>query len=229
MKAYSSEEIITLTRQVACGKLAPTLAHKAKNILMPLTGYVELIEAGGISPVKVKEYYKKIEEAGGGLQLLLKRYLRLGCPSSERLEEKILLAEIVEDILSLFEHKLVLAKVKVEKKIGSEEAIVMANYDDLALIIGSLLFNALEAAPPGGKITLGLDKDSLMVSDDGPGVMAEIRDKIFEPFFTTKEGSLGLGLTAALLLSRRLKAELFLKGRNEFVLNLSHAQKDTRG
>jgi two-component system sensor histidine kinase PilS (NtrC family) len=35
---------------------------------------------------------------------------------------------------------------------------------------------------------------SVRVSDDGPGIPLEIRDRLFDPFFTTKPGGSGLGL-----------------------------------
>lgn len=224
MKEYSEDEVITLTRQVAAGKLAATITHKAKNVLMPITGYVELMETGSLSAPKIKDYFKKIEKAGHNLQLLLKKYLRFSRPPLEMREEEIVLQESIEDVLDLFEHQLVAAKLKVERKVIPAELRVAANYDDLSLILASLFFNAIEAAPAGGKISLALDQAKnavrISISDDGPGVKKDIRDKIFEPFFTTKNGSLGLGLTASLFLSRRLNGKLSLKDKNEFILSL---------
>jgi len=61
----------------------------------------------------------------------------------------------------------------------------------------NLLFNAVDALPEGGTITVGTrvvdDYVQLTVSDTGKGMDEETRHRVFEPFFTTK-GDVGSGL-----------------------------------
>ena len=68
-----------------------------------------------------------------------------------------------------------------------------------------MIVNAIEASPAGGVVRIvarsaagGLD---VFISDQGPGIPAEIQQQVYEPFFTTKSqlttGGLGLGLSIA--------------------------------
>jgi signal transduction histidine kinase len=62
----------------------------------------------------------------------------------------------------------------------------------------NLILNAIQNTPEGGAITVDAyreaDKLVLRVSDSGPGVSAEIRDRLFEPFVTGRSDGTGLGL-----------------------------------
>jgi signal transduction histidine kinase len=86
-----------------------------------------------------------------------------------------------------------------------------ADADELRAALTDLLVNALEAmseSPPGGRhrLVLGLraqgSRDEMReleirISDSGPGIPEELRERIFYPFFTTKEGGTGVGLANA--------------------------------
>jgi len=65
-------------------------------------------------------------------------------------------------------------------------------------VLMNLIVNAVHAIDEGGCITLRtrLDEDAarIEISDDGPGIAPEHRQRIFEPFFTTKPVGLGTGL-----------------------------------
>lgn len=82
--------------------------------------------------------------------------------------------------------------------IGSRKALFGA--------IVSLLENAMQAMPEGGKICLsgkrGDDTVAIAVADNGPGIGPELRERIFEPFFTTRGLGTGLGLAIALGVAR---------------------------
>jgi signal transduction histidine kinase len=67
----------------------------------------------------------------------------------------------------------------------------------------SLLQNAVRFSPDGDVIEIATRSDEesarvvVTISDHGPGVAPEHRDKIFEPFFTTAVDGLGMGLFVA--------------------------------
>lgn len=80
--------------------------------------------------------------------------------------------------------------------------MVRANAPSLVSALLNLATNALQAAPAEANLALELlacrGDDGcarIMVSDDGPGIPAHIRDRIFEPFFTTRARGNGIGLS----------------------------------
>jgi len=85
---------------------------------------------------------------------------------------------------------------------------VLADPVGLEQIMHNLLMNALQAleqAPEGERrIWIGLgtadkgDTGVIRISDNGPGIAADLLPRIFEPFFTTRSKGLGLGLGLSL-------------------------------
>ncbi len=92
--------------------------------------------------------------------------------------------------------------------------VIDGDEDLLHRAVFNLALNAVQAAPQGGEVcievqTLTVDQIptgvndlvfeagaiAVRVSDDGPGIPVEIRDRLFEPFATTKPGGSGLGLS----------------------------------
>jgi two-component system, cell cycle sensor histidine kinase and response regulator CckA len=88
-------------------------------------------------------------------------------------------------------------------------ARVHADQGHLEQVIMNLMLNARDALEQGGKLRLttkNIDKEgqrliSIEVSDDGPGIPAEILPHIFDPFFTTKDEGKGTGLGLATVAS----------------------------
>ena len=76
-------------------------------------------------------------------------------------------------------------------------AHIQADAFDLLTAFVNVLFNAVDAlAERGGTITVKTGGSAwITISDNGPGMTADVRDRVFEPFFTTKPDGVGLGLS----------------------------------
>jgi signal transduction histidine kinase len=79
-----------------------------------------------------------------------------------------------------------------------EGLVVDADPDQLTRVMTNLLANASQAMKGKGRISIEGCRDGgstvLRVSDEGPGVAVDLRDRIFEALFTTKAKGTGLGL-----------------------------------
>jgi signal transduction histidine kinase len=77
--------------------------------------------------------------------------------------------------------------------------MLVCDREQLIQVLLNLLINALHFVPRGGRIVMATRNDGasivVSVSDDGPGLPAELRQRVFDPFFTRREGGIGLGLT----------------------------------
>jgi signal transduction histidine kinase len=109
-----------------------------------------------------------------------------------------------------------------------------ASVDMLRRLLGYLLENAAKYAPPEGKIDIygwrSGDRTFLAITDDGPGIPVEWRERIFEPFVRLDDSprGAGIGLFAARHLARSMSGDLRAEDReprgSQFVLELPAAR-----
>jgi CheY-like chemotaxis protein len=93
---------------------------------------------------------------------------------------------------------------------------VSGNAAELRELLTNLIFNAVDAMPDGGAITISVrptaGKVVVQVSDEGTGMSEETRARCLEPFFTTKgEQGTGLGLAMVYGIAQRHHATLELE------------------
>ena len=85
--------------------------------------------------------------------------------------------------------------ITLDLQIGSN-AMVMGDDSELREVLVNMVFNAIDAMPEGGTLSLTtrtVDESVVIkVIDTGVGMYPEVRSRIFDPFFTTK-GKAGLG------------------------------------
>jgi signal transduction histidine kinase/CheY-like chemotaxis protein len=89
--------------------------------------------------------------------------------------------------------------IRLNLQINSN-ALVRGDESELREVLVNMVFNAVDAMPEGGTLTLATNEDEeqviISVSDNGCGMSPEVRSRIFDPFFTTK-GKAGNGLGLA--------------------------------
>jgi two-component system sensor kinase FixL len=94
--------------------------------------------------------------------------------------------------------------VKIEKHLCCEDRKVLANKVEIEQVLINLIRNSLEAiksdASIHGRIVLQTrqlpnDCIEITVTDNGPGIRADMVDKIFHPFQTSKKSGMGMGLS----------------------------------
>jgi len=111
-----------------------------------------------------------------------------------------LMIRILKRCILLSQHKLELSQITLESDIEPDMPIIRGDINQIQQCLINLIFNAIDAMPEGGDLTLtakadrGTDRVSLGVSDTAPGISDVDLPRIFEPFFTTKSEGFGVGL-----------------------------------
>src|SRR5678815_3826640 len=115
---------------------------------------------------------------------------------------------VVRETLALRAYEQRLTNIEVFTALAADLPQVFADAHQIQQVLLNLVINAEQAmVSANGRGSLGIrtwhdaERDAVVleVTDDGPGISAEMRGKIFDPFFTTKEvgQGTGLGLTVA--------------------------------
>ena len=108
------------------------------------------------------------------------------------------LHEGLESTLVILAHKLKHTSIEIERRYDRSLPKLTIHGSELNQVWTNLLDNAIDALGETGTITIATQRDGdcavVEISDDGPGIPAELRERIFDSFFTTKQVGKGTGL-----------------------------------
>ena len=111
------------------------------------------------------------------------------------------LHEGLENTLTVLGHKLKHTSIAVRRDYDRTLPKLMVRGSELNQVWTNLLDNAIDALGERGTITITTRRENacarIDVSDDGPGIPLDVRDRVFEAFYTTKDVGLGTGLGLA--------------------------------
>jgi signal transduction histidine kinase len=183
------------------GQMAAGIAHEVRNPLMSIKLLVQATVERAGGAFKGRDL-AVLEEEISRLEQIVSGFLDLARPprpDPRPVDVTALTERVVDGVRARSE----LQAVRVRVEAAGRPAVVSADPNQLRQILFNLLFNALDAQPHGGHVTVRVAADPqaerpevlVAVEDGGPGLPAELGERVFEPFVSTKESGLGLGLS----------------------------------
>lgn len=195
-----------LERMQALGNLAFGVSHSLGNIFGAIMGNLhflgeELDASNGGE--RAGEFIEKLEQsvcAGADMMQSLQQFAGKSASGMQHFDAGMLGAEVMAFVGRLCGHA---AGAERNLRLSMPEGCLAWGCPaQVRECLINIIFNAIWAAGEGGTVDMaGRMEDGrcvLTVSDDGPGMTAEVRRRAAEPFFTTRsDGHQGLGLSVA--------------------------------
>jgi len=201
------EEIRARTQQLEqralLGEITAIFAHEVRNPVNNISTGLQLMEMQLPADDPGRDLVERLQTDCGRLTHLMESVLAFAKP----MEYKIVPTNLKQTLAVLLERwRPRMARANVELIFKVEENIppVLADARALEQVFTNLVSNAINAMrQEGGALAVRVEKADetagppqlrVSVSDTGPGIPAELREKIFQPFFTTSAQGTGLGL-----------------------------------
>src|ERR1044071_5001211 len=206
------EQFSQMEKLSALGELASGVAHDFNNTLSGILGRAQLLQRTD-DPEKVRrglEIIIKTAEDGAKTVKRIQDFAR------QRRDHNFEMVSVDQNLMDASEitrprwkNCAEASNIHITLHLHIESnAMVMGDDSELREVLVNMVFNAIDAMPEGGTLSLTTrvagDSVVIKVVDTGVGMYPEVRSKIFDPFFTTKgKAGLGLGLAVSFGIIRR--------------------------
>lgn len=206
------ESVATREKLVAMGQMAAGVAHELNTPLGNILGYAQLLDRGAVEHPKLAGYARIIaqetQRCSHVVQELLDYARRDKC-SGETCDLNQLSQELIETFINC---RLKRYRIEIVLDLCPEPLVVEGSCGQLDIVVSNLLVNAIDALDKTESPRIVVRtwmEDTIAVisiSDNGPGVPLDIRNRLFDPFFSTKEvgqgSGLGLSISQAIVTKR---------------------------
>lgn len=206
------EQFSQMEKLSALGELASGVAHDFNNTLAGILGRAQLLQRMD-DPEKIRRGLDIIIKTAEDGAKTVKRIQDFARQRRDHNFELVSIDQILMDASEItrprWKNCAEASNIHITLDLQIESnAMVMGDDSELREVLVNMVFNAIDAMPEGGTLSLMTrttgDSVVIKVVDTGVGMYPEVRSKIFDPFFTTKgKAGLGLGLAVSFGIIRR--------------------------
>lgn len=227
----TQQAVMQQERLKALGQMASGIAHDINNAISPVALYTEsLLETEPGLSARARDYLETIQRANEDVASTVARMREFYRPrEAELVLSPVSLNDVAQDVIGLTrarwsdmpqERGVV---IELDTSLTANDPVVPGVEAELREALTNLVFNAVDAMPEGGTLSVRTRRTSdpsraaapdrvyIEVSDSGVGMDAETQRRCLEPFFTTKgERGTGLGLATVYGTVQRHNAEIYI-------------------
>lgn len=191
-------ELQTADRLAAISRVSGGVAHEVKNPLNAILLHVEVAKAKlARGDTDIGQQMDIISSEILRLDRVVKTFLDFTRPVELKLET-VPIRQLLDEVLELARPQAEASRIHVIVGQETDGVNVRIDRDLLKQAMLNVVVNAMQAMPDGGELRFesaaGEEAAEIRISDTGPGIPPELRDKIFRLYFTTKKEGSGIGL-----------------------------------
>ena len=211
---------LQLEQKALLGEVAATFAHEVRNPINNISTGLQIIAHNLQKDDPNRAQFQRIEQDCDRLIYLMKSVLSFSRPT-EYTKEKVDLEALLKRLLDRWRPRMARVNVDHGIQVAPDTPLAHGNSRQLDQVFTNLISNAIQAmSEEGGTLAIKIQPITnpgepklveISVSDTGPGIPDEIREKIFKPFVTTHQKGIGLGLAISQQIITAHKGSLHVK------------------
>jgi len=231
----AEKELVRSARLALLGELSAGIAHEVRTPIGVVKGAAQMLGRSLGDNPEAKELAQVIASEMDRLNRMTGALLSYARPAVPDMTPRNLHL-ILDKAVTFLEQEAQAKGISLTLRLAENLPLVSCDDDQIREVILNIVMNAIQVTPAPGRVQVETSVDrinrevSIQVSDTGPGIPPELREKIFQPFFSQRAGGTGLGLAIASRIVEahggRITVEGAPGGGSRFTVVLPAAQEE---
>jgi signal transduction histidine kinase/putative methionine-R-sulfoxide reductase with GAF domain len=183
-------------RLASIGRMLAGVLHDVKTPMTIISGYAQLMASADDADTRgayVDHILRQFELMNG----MTKEVLAFSRGDTDLFVRKVYMHRFVSELQTQLAAAVAGRGSQVTVEAGYD-GVAFFDEQKLLRVLHNLVRNAVEAMPQGGEVTVSVQKRGVElhweISDNGPGIPAELAERLFTLFASGRKGGTGLGL-----------------------------------